>query len=326
MGRDNYYVGSGQVGGFRHKLRQLAVPGSDGVGSKINVLTVEGDRPGPAVGLIASIHGDEHTPTEIVRRVITELDRAQLAGRVDAMPVANPLAFEAMARDTPVDGVNLNRVFPGDLEGTYTHRLAATLTNDFMPGLDYAIDIHAGGRQGWVDYVFGLSTREATYALGVEYIKIGTGLTGTSLGAATEAGVKEAVILEFGGMDCSSGPMVDKGVFCVLNLMRFWGMLPGEVVVPPRQYLIDVKTAVQADKTGIVYRDPENCVIGKEVPKGALLARIVSPYTFEVIEEIRATYERNLILHIPVQDGFVGPGDWMFQWADLDQTEVVDHV
>ncbi|WP_217211838.1 succinylglutamate desuccinylase/aspartoacylase family protein, partial [Streptomyces sp. AC550_RSS872] len=46
---------------------------------------------------------------------------------------------------SPVDGVNLNRVFPGDPAGGPTERLAAWLFANLVDGADVYIDLHCGG-------------------------------------------------------------------------------------------------------------------------------------------------------------------------------------
>ena len=80
---------------------------------RLPVHVITGAQPGPTLGITAGIHGDEYLPIEAIRRVVEQLDPAQLSGTVLAIPVVNPLAIEAQTRHTPIDMQNLNRVFPG---------------------------------------------------------------------------------------------------------------------------------------------------------------------------------------------------------------------
>src|SRR5206468_1298877 len=76
------------------------------------------------------------------------LDPATLDGRLVLVPIANPLAFNAGSRVSPEDGVNLNRVFPGNASGTLTLRLAHALVDGIVQDADLAIDLHSAEATG----------------------------------------------------------------------------------------------------------------------------------------------------------------------------------
>lgn len=323
MGRATY-LGDGIHGQFPHRFESLPISQlANGYHLSIPVITIEGKYEGPTLGLTAGVHGDEHTGTECIRRILTTLDPSQLRGRIMAIPVVNPLAFEARTRNTPLDMLNLNRVFPGDRSGWLTDQLASVLVEKYLSKLDYLVDFHAGGDGGWIDYVI-VDDRELALATGGEYLYVGTTPAGTMKGAARDLGVKATVTTEFGGNNCSNTPLVQKGVQVVQNVMRYWGMLPGEPERPSRQYLFKTKKVLRCTQGGILYQDPKNTVIGTEVPRDALLGTIVSPYTFEVLEELRAPFERNLVFHVHEYDGRVHPGEFLFQCADLDSAEILE--
>ena len=54
------------------------------------------------------------------------------------VPVANPPAFNAGTRLSPLDAINLNRVFPGDATGSISERLAYTLWTEVIAAADAA--------------------------------------------------------------------------------------------------------------------------------------------------------------------------------------------
>ena len=60
----------------------------------------------------------------------------------------NTPAFEAAARTSGLDHLNLNRIFPGDAEGSYSQRLAATFVEQVVPAVDAVVDLHTGGAYG----------------------------------------------------------------------------------------------------------------------------------------------------------------------------------
>ena len=61
------------------------------------------------------------------------------------MPLANPLAMQADKRNAPFDQLDLNRAFPGAVDGSYTERLAQILADAGLANIDYVIDLHGGG-------------------------------------------------------------------------------------------------------------------------------------------------------------------------------------
>ena len=68
-----------------------------------------------------------------------------LRGNVIILPLANRSGFEnrTMSR-VYEDGKNLNRVFPGDREGSEADRLAHMLFEVFIKNVDAYIDLHCG--------------------------------------------------------------------------------------------------------------------------------------------------------------------------------------
>jgi predicted deacylase len=115
------------------------------------VLEFNGVNPGSTLFLVAGLHGDEYEAAEAIYRLFSELDAERLSGRVLAIPIANPLAFEAQSRTTPssLDGLNLAREFPGDMQGSATSRIAATLWNlihEICGPDDLLVDLHSGGQ------------------------------------------------------------------------------------------------------------------------------------------------------------------------------------
>ncbi|WP_264937282.1 succinylglutamate desuccinylase/aspartoacylase family protein, partial [Streptomyces sp. A012304] len=69
--------------------------------------------------------------------------------------MANPPAvYGGRLNISPLDGVNINRVFPGDKDGGPTERMAAWLFENLIDGADAYIDLHSGGiDQHLLDFV-----------------------------------------------------------------------------------------------------------------------------------------------------------------------------
>lgn len=121
------------------------------------VHTYTGSESGPTVYIQAAQHGREVNGTELLRRLHDTLVETPLAGEVVAVPVADPLTFDHAAYTTPeaLDSVNpnMNRVWPGDRDGSLHERMAATLW-DYIGDADAVIDLHTGGRAMATHVVF----------------------------------------------------------------------------------------------------------------------------------------------------------------------------
>ncbi|MBI1774375.1 MAG: succinylglutamate desuccinylase/aspartoacylase family protein [Proteobacteria bacterium] len=100
---------------------------------------------GPRVLLVAGNHGDEYEGQIALMRLARELTPDQVRGRIVIMPAANLPAVEAANRVSPLDGGNLNRLFPGEPEGGPTTMIAHYIEHVLLAISDYVIDLHSGG-------------------------------------------------------------------------------------------------------------------------------------------------------------------------------------
>lgn len=127
--------------------RNIAFAGlPQGEAARFPLIEITGAEAGRTAVLVAGIHGDEYEGPAALWELARTLDPATLAGRVLIVPIANGAAFGAGQRESPVDGVNLARVFPGDPHGTLSHRLAHALMEEVVARADILIDSHSGGR------------------------------------------------------------------------------------------------------------------------------------------------------------------------------------
>ncbi|MFC1731286.1 succinylglutamate desuccinylase/aspartoacylase family protein [candidate division KSB1 bacterium] len=130
--------------------------GSDGPEVRIPVTVVNGVRPGPALALIAGTHGYEYAPIIALQRVKQELESEALSGTVIIVHIANMPSF---TRRTiylnPYDWKNLNRAYPGKIDGSMTERIAYTISKEVIDQSDYVIDNHCGdGNEDLTTYLY----------------------------------------------------------------------------------------------------------------------------------------------------------------------------
>lgn len=110
----------------------------------IPIVTIKNGK-GPTVLLTAGNHGNEDEGQLILRRLIHELDAADVQGRIIFLPALNYPAVRAYTRTSPLDNENLNRSFPGDGTSGPTFAIARFVVDVLLPLADAGIDFHSGG-------------------------------------------------------------------------------------------------------------------------------------------------------------------------------------
>lgn len=132
----------------------LQVPYSHNLGGWANVMipiTIVARGVGPTVLVLGGNHGDEYQGQIAAMKLARELTPELVTGRIILIPSLNFPAAKSATRLSPLDGMNMNRAFPGNAEGSVTSQIAHYLTNVLFPISDVIIDIHSGGRS--MDFV-----------------------------------------------------------------------------------------------------------------------------------------------------------------------------
>lgn len=283
---------------------------------------VTGAQPGPTLGLLALIHGDEPLPNVIIRQVLNQLEPDQLKGTVLALPVANPLAYEALSRNTPLDMTNMNRIFPGAPDGMLTEQIAHAIVSHYVPQLDYLVDMHSGGTFPTVDYVYLSKTEpDFAFAFGFDILYDGPGYVGT-LSNVTEEQNIPTIVAEIGGGSLVDDLYIERGVRGVFNVLKHLGMLPGQPELPTRQTVVKEMAVIRPKTGGVLYPEVKLNQLGQVVPGGTLLGRVISPYTFAEQEVITAPFEQNFMILLRGAITRVNPGDYAYMVANATANKV----
>ena len=127
----------------------LQVPYSHNLGGWANVMipiTVVASGAGPTVLVLGGNHGDEYQGQIAAMKLARELTPEMVNGRIIIIPSLNLPAARTATRLSPLDGMNMNRAFPGEAEGCVTSQIAFYLRTVLFPLSDVVIDIHSGGR------------------------------------------------------------------------------------------------------------------------------------------------------------------------------------
>src|SRR6476646_4994853 len=131
--------------------RLIEVPAAGDAGTSIPITTVRGARPGPVLALIAGNHGYEYPPILALQQFRAQVVPEELSGTIIMVHVANmPSFLGRTVYFSPVDGKNLNRVYPGNADGTVSERIALAITNEVIENADYVLDLHCGDGNEWL--------------------------------------------------------------------------------------------------------------------------------------------------------------------------------
>lgn len=307
----------------------------DDTALELRTTVVVGSRPGPTLFVASTLHGIEWLSIEVVNRLVESLDPSRLAGTVIALPVANQQAFGQLSRNTPdqSDNADLNRVFPGN-ENWITEQLAAAIATKVLPHADAVIDFHFGSwghAMGSITYgsdfpdpAVVAKSREMALAYGWPLVRSGpistrfpgprsmVGYAGTTLGIPSliggvgGAGFGRDIEEEWLGINVRG----TRGAMTVLGMLD---------EAPPRleQYLdFQLMRRVNPQIAGLFYPVHERDTLGREVRAGEVLGTVLSPYTFELRETLRAPCDGYLMYIARWQP--VRPGDWAFGVIDKD--------
>ncbi len=100
---------------------------------------------GPTILITGGVHGDEYEGPIALSKLARRLTPSMVQGRVLLVPALNLPAALAGTRLSPMDGLNLNRVFPGEANGSITAMIAHYVSTVLIPMADIVVDIHSGG-------------------------------------------------------------------------------------------------------------------------------------------------------------------------------------
>ncbi len=297
---------------------QLDVTVEEDTDCFIPVTVIHGSRPGKVLALVAGVHGYEYPPILALYRLKSMIDPEALSGTLILVHIAHVPAFQKrMIYFNPYDWKNLNRVFPGDPEGTQAERIAYVLVEEVVKKCDFLIDLHCGdGNEALIPYCYwmvsgderldGLS-REMVLAFGIKHIIIddtrSRDLTSSKyLGNTALLLGKPAITTESGFLGRSDEEDIQRNIFGSLSVMRHFRMIEGEALPVKEPIWIDKYEVVYSDCSGLFHPLTE---MGYYVKEGEKVG-YVTDYLGNRIREFRAPFS-GMILYIlgtpPANDG-----------------------
>jgi len=268
--------------GSPKRVWHLDIPGGDGEpDTYVPVGVIEGLTTGPSAAVVAGVHGTEWVGQDAVQALWRELTPESIHGSLTVIFAADVVAAAAGSPGvTPFDRRNLNRVWPGAADGTWSERLAARLWDQLLGGPEVVIDIHGGE---WTEEVnaFGLVHPTGADALdqrilqiakrmGLPFIAMTEGI-GTLSGAVARDG-RIGLAMEVGGGGRRPAEDVDIIVGAVRGALAAAGSLDdrGPSLGVPA-VVFDKGQMVKSPADGVMVPAVE---VGQQVTQGDTLATI----------------------------------------------------
>jgi uncharacterized protein len=322
----------------RHHARLPVARDLSGRTVSIDVLVHQGAAPGPTLTVLSGMHGDEWLHLEFFRRLDAELAHDTLRGRLQLVPIANAAAFANLSRNVlhEADAPDMNRVFPVTPrpQNGLPEQLAATLAHQVLARSDALLDFHLGiwgstlgssiVGSDFSDPDVRAASHELALVFGLPLVFETKMMTVFPGPRAAQAYVGEVLKIpscgSFHGGAGFDADLEDAWMGAnyrgIRNVMRHLGMEDGAIERPERYLVYEVVQRVNPKNGGYLVPERRRDEFGREVREGELLGRVISPFTFETIEELRAPmdgylgyWSRNYPVH---------PGDWAFSVVPRD--------
>lgn len=271
--------------GLQHGFLKLPHSHDDSAwGSIIIPITVAKNGKGPTILFTGANHGDEFEGPVALFDLTNDINVKELSGRVIIIPGMNYPAFQAGKRTSPIDGGNMNRVFPGDPEGTFTEKIADYFSRTLLPLADFVVDFHSGGKtMEFIPFCCAhvLEDKEqqakciaAMKAFNAPYSVILLEIDAVNMyDTAAENMGKVFISSELGGGGTTTAYTVGIAKRGIRNILRHVGITKGEMEVDGTLNLDmpDERCYVFSETSGLV----EHCVdLGEKVKIGQIVAKI----------------------------------------------------
>ncbi|ELY89486.1 succinylglutamate desuccinylase/aspartoacylase [Natrialba hulunbeirensis JCM 10989] len=306
--------------------------GTDTDGGEATEIT---DRGAPTLYVQAAQHGREVNGTETLRRFHERLLEEPLSGTIVAVPVANPLTFDRVSYTAPeaFDSVNsnMNRVWPGDADGSLHQRMAATLW-EYATQADAIVDLHTGSPDMYPHVVYREGddrARDLATAFGTDLLLSEEanddaseewhrrGFAGKLRVAAAEEDIP-AITPELAHSKQIVESAVETGVDGLFNVCRTLELLPGDVIDHDQTVARNHLGKVTTPESGLFRPEPA-LEVGELISAGTTLGTVFDPATYEPLAT--ATAERAGVLYALTKEATVVEGETLASVALVRESE-----
>lgn len=277
------------------------------------ITIANGVEPGAGLWLSAAIHGDEINGVEMIRQVLEQIDPQKLRGTLIAVPIVNVFGFIEQSRYLP-DRRDLNRCFPGSVNGSLASRLAHLFMQEIVKHSTHGIDLHtASDHRTNLPQIRANLEDEETYrcaqAFGAPLIMHANIRDGSLRQAATKLGIP-VLLYEAGEALRFDTEAIRVGVAGILRVMAKLEMYePNFPCEPVTSVEVKQSKWVRAARSGILRLAVQ---LGEKVDKKQVLGTIADAFGDNSVQ-VRASYQGLVIGH--TQNPLVNQGDGIVHLA-----------
>lgn len=266
---------------FRNQKQQGYINVS-GTNIKLPITIICGKKEGKTVLITGGVHCAEYVGIETAIELSKEINLEDISGNIIIVPLINRSGFENRTMSVVYeDGKNLNRVFPGNEQGSVSEKIAYFMEKELFKISDYYIDLHCGdGYEELTPYVYyqGVASEDVTskskqmaMAINPKYVVESQSNSGGAYNYAGSIGLP-GILIERGCMGKWSKEEVEEYKIDVKNVLKELNVLSGEKVDRNNDTKVITNTIYENSMyTGCWY---SNYKVGDIVSKGDELGTV----------------------------------------------------
>lgn len=258
--------------------------------------TLQNGKGKKRICIVTGIHGDElegqYVCYELVRRLRENI--SVLNGIVEVYPALNPLGVDSVTRGIPTFDIDMNRIFPGEINGHQIENTAYRIIQD-LKGADMVIDIHASNiflremPQARINVQMADKLIPSAQMLNIDFIWIHDAATvlESTLAHSLNSLKTPTIVVEMGiGMRITReyGDRLVDGIFHLMNKMKMLKeYTPQQSISNPIISTSGEVCFLNAECSGIILPQVKH---SDRVGKGELLCQIVDPFEGKVLQDV----------------------------------------
>jgi len=250
---------------------------------------INGKEEGPTLVVTGGVHAAEYASIAAALELGRSLGPANLRGSVIVVPVMNMPGFSTRSiYICPLDGRNLNRVFPGNPKGTASEQITDWVFRNVMKQAGYYVDLHGGDLiEALIPFTIifksgnehvDQTSLEMAQVFGIHYL-VRSETAGSTYSTAAAAGIP-SILAESGGQGIWTPEDVGLLTNGLNRLMTHWKMIPGNEPAPLPYTLLERFLWLRSAHEGFWY---PAVAVGDNVKEGSNLG-CVKDYEGKVLQ------------------------------------------
>ncbi len=257
---------------------------------------IKGSQGNKRLCIVTGTHGDELEGQMVCYEMARRLNEAigSLDGQVEIYPALNPLGIDTIQRGIPNFDLDMNRIFPGNKEGSVAEQTAYAIIED-LKGADLVIDIHSSNLylretpQARINVLDEERLVPIAQMLNIDFVWVhdaATVLESTLAHSLNSTGT-DCVVVELGVGQRINHKMCYRLVDGIFNLMADMGMWSGYVnkaqISKPLLCKGDNVEFLNAATSGVFITELKCGIV---VAKGEEIGQIVEPLTGKILSRV----------------------------------------